>query len=79
MWEHIEHEDYNGHDIRSNPMRTWSGWWTVRIDIAWPPVGVSQNVSEHRRYEELYVTLEHAHSAGFVLGRRLIDESILKQ
>lgn len=71
MWEHVRHETYKGHDIRSSPREVKNGW-KIRLDITFPMVN-GDTIHEYL-CEELLSTLEDAHNAGFKYGRQFVDE-----
>jgi hypothetical protein len=76
MWENIKHEQYKGHDIRSSPRKDlMEEKWKIRIDITSPPFHGTTKMREYLD-EKVYVTMGEAHTSGFEMGRRIIDERI---
>ncbi|WHZ16009.1 MAG: hypothetical protein OJF52_002857 [Nitrospira sp.] len=77
MWEHVRHEKYKGYNFRSSPREVTNGW-KIRIHIPFTMGGDGGTIREHLR-EELYSTLDDAHTAGINWGRELIDSTFLKR
>ena len=78
--EKTKHEQYKGHDIRSCPSKEENGW-KVHLVITFPPIHDTTTSIEIPPSDgaQLYSTLEDAHTAGFELGRRIIDQRIQEQ
>ncbi len=74
MWDHIQHEQYRGCNIRSSPVDLRTEW-KVRIDIT-PPNGSStiECLDEAHRY----ASPGECHLAGFEYGRQIIDGWVQK-
>ena len=75
----IKHEQYKGHDIRSEPSeveRKEKKGWKVRLNITFPVHGTGTMEELFEENEPLYPSLTDAHTAGFKFGRRIIDEKI---
>jgi hypothetical protein len=75
MWEHIQHEQYKGHEIRSSPYE-FQKKWKVRLDITFPNGNGSETIREYLDKERFYSIHSEAHTAGIEYGRRIIDEWI---
>lgn len=77
MWEHIRHEEFKDHDIRSSPRKDPAKeHWKIRIDITFPPIHGTTSMTEYLDDNHIYMTLSEAHTAGFEYGRRIIDEKL---
>ena len=75
MDERVLHELYKGQDVRSCPYEFLQKW-KVRLDITFPNGDGRKTIGEYLDKKRSYATQGEAHTAGFVHGRRIIDQWI---
>jgi hypothetical protein len=77
MSETIQHETYQGIDIRSHPCevtRQNKSKWKIRLAITFPTGSGTATATEYLDDVNFYSTLHEAHAAGFRWGHHIIDE-----